>query len=341
MSNALSRTVDRTGLAGNRRFLSAVARSQPFILATLALLLIVAFASFTPSIISRANIFLVQRGLAVDLIVAFSQLMVLAVGGINIAVGATGVAAAMVAGWAMQTEALPIGIAIALALASGAAIGAVAGLVVVRAGISSFIVTLTFASIVFGATVLATKATGFNQLPTAFVSFGRERLAGGYLTPLFLFALLVAAGASLLLHFSVFGRAVLLTGANPRVAHASGVRTARIVLLCQAASGFLAAVAGVVLMLRNGAAIPSMAGNLGEEWLLPSFIIPILGGTSMFGGKVSITGCFAAALLIAVIRSGLLMSGVSDFYVEMCFGAVLLIAVIVSRYAATSEGEGS
>jgi ribose transport system permease protein len=341
MSDDFSPAVNPTRLTGNRQIVPTVARSQPFILVALALLLVVAFASFSSGIISRANIFLVQRGLAVDLIVAFAQLMVLAVGGINIAVGATGVAAAMVAGWAMQSAALPIGIAIAMALATGAAIGAAAGLVVVRARINSFIVTLTLASIIFGATVLATKATGFNQLPPAFVSFGRERLAGGYLTPLFLFALIVAAAASLLLHFSVLGRAILLTGANPRVAHASGVRTGRIIAFCQAASGFLAAAAGVVLMLRNGAAIPSMAGNLGEEWLLPSFIIPILGGTSMFGGKVSISGCFAAALLIAVIRSGLLMSGVSDFYVEMCFGAVLLVAVIVSRYAATSEGEGS
>ncbi len=341
MSNDFSRVVGLTRLARNRQILPAFARSQPFILAILALLLVVAFASLTPSFISRPNIFLVQRGLAVDLIVAFSQLLVLAVGGINIAVGATGVAAAMVGGWGMQSAALPIGVAIALALAAGAAIGAAAGLVVVRARINSFIATLTLASIVFGATVLATKATGFNRLPPAFVDFGRERLAGGYLTPLFLVALLVAAATSLLLHFSVLGRAILLTGANPRVAHASGVRTGWIVVFCQAAGGFLAAVAGVVLMLRNGAAIPSMAGNLGEEWLLPSFIIPILGGTSMFGGKVSISGCFAAALLIAVIRSGLLMSGVSDFSVEMCFGAVLLVAVIVSRYAATSEGEGS
>jgi ribose transport system permease protein len=236
---------------------------------------------------------------------------------------------------------MPIGVAIALALAAGGTIGAIAGLVVVRARTNSFIVTLTLTSIVFGATVLATKATGFNQLPPAFVSFGRARLADGYLTPLFLIALLVAAVVTALLHFTALGRAILLTGANPRVAHASGVRTGRIVVFCQTMSGVLAAIAGLLLMLRNGTAIPSMAGNLGEEWLLPSFIIPILGGASMFGGRVSISGCFAAALLITVIRSGLLMSGVSDFNVEMCFGAVLLISVAVSRYAATGEEERS
>ena len=89
MSNDFSRVVGLTRLARNRQILPAFARSQPFILAILALLLVVAFASLTPSFISRPNIFLVQRGLAVDLIVAFSQLLVLAVGGINIAVGAT------------------------------------------------------------------------------------------------------------------------------------------------------------------------------------------------------------------------------------------------------------
>lgn len=308
-------------------------RSKPAIMGLLALVLVLIFALMSPSFVSRFNIFSVQRGLAVDLTVAFAQLVVLAVGGINVAVGAVGVMAAMVAGWAMQTAGLPAGAAIALALAAGAATGGLAGFVVVRAQLSSFIVTLTMTSIVFGTTVLMTKATGFTRLPDSFVSFGRERLFGGYISPLFVIALALAGLTGLVLHFTVLGRTILLTGANPRVAHASGIATARVLVLCQAASGVLAAAAGILLTLRNGAAITSMAGNLGQEWLLPSFIIPILGGSSLFGGEISVLGCLAAGLLLSVIRSGLLMSGVNDFDVEMIFGAMLLTAVVISRYA--------
>jgi ribose transport system permease protein len=303
------------------------------ILFVLAAAFTVAFALLSPAFLSRANLIALQRIVAVELLTGLAQLAVLAIGGVNIAVGATGVASAMAAGWLMQQAGVSWVVALPAALALGAVIGGLSGYTVVRAATNSFIVTLTMTSIVFGAMVVTTQATGFNRLPPALVDFARLRLLSGYVTPLILITLVAAVLVFIALNRTVTGREILFTGANPRAAHASGIATARLVVLCHTASGLLAAAAGIVLMLRNNAAIPSMAGNLGQEWLLPSFTIPILGGASLLGGRASVAGAVAAALLFAILRSGLLMSGINDFLLQMIFGILLLATVIAGGLA--------
>ncbi|MEQ1954632.1 ABC transporter permease [Mesorhizobium sp. CN2-181] len=311
--------------------------SLPAILFCLAGAFAAAFALLSPEFLNRANLISLQRSVAVELIIGLAQLAVLAIGGVNIAVGATGVAAAMAAGWLMQEAGTAWLLALPAALLLGTAIGATSGYVVVRTRTNSFIITLTMTTIVFGAMVVATKATGFNRLPTDLTAFARLRLAGGYVTPLFAIALLASGLVFLVLNRTVTGREILMTGANPRAAHASGIATRKLVVFCHAASGLLAAIAGIVLMLRNNAAIPSMAGNLGQEWLLSSFIIPILGGASLFGGRASVAGCIGGALLFAVLRSGLLTSGINDFLLQMIFGLLLLATVVAGQMAAARD----
>ena len=68
-------------------------------------------------------------------------------------------------------------------------------------------------------------------------------------------------------------------------------------------SGFLAAVAGIMLTARIGAAIPSMAGHLGFDWLLPAFLAPVIGGTLLSGGKVTVFGTMLGAVLVTLINN--------------------------------------
>ena len=70
-----------------------------------------------------------------------------------------------------------------------------------------------------------------------------------------------------------------------RAAALSGVPVERAIVVCHALSGALAALAGLMLSARNGAALPSMAGQLGIDWLLPAFLAPVLGGTLLTGGN--------------------------------------------------------
>ena len=75
----------------------------------------------------------------------------------------------------------------------------------------------------------------------------------------------------------------------------SGVPVRRVVTISHVLSGLLAAAAGMMVVARLGAAMPSVGG---EDWLLPSFLGPVLGGTLLSGGSVAVVGTMLGALLV-------------------------------------------
>ncbi len=98
---------------------------------------------------------------------------------------------------------------------------------------------------------------------------------------------------------------------------------------CHMLSGVLAALAGLMLVARTGAAIPSMAGQLGQDWLMPAFLGPVLGGTLLTGGRVSVLGTLLGAFLVTMLTSGLLLMQVGAFWVQTYLGLLLLAAVLL------------
>ena len=124
---------------------------------------------------------------------------------------------------------------------------------------------------------------------------------------------------------------MLAAGANPRASLLSGVDVSRVIVLCHVLAGLLAALAGLLLTIRNGAAIPAMAGNLGQDWLLPAFLGPVLGGALLSGGLVSVPGAVLGSLLVTVLNSGLLLLHVGEFWVQFFLGLLLLGAITIDK----------
>jgi ribose transport system permease protein len=121
---------------------------------------------------------------------------------------------------------------------------------------------------------------------------------------------------------------MLAVGANETAAALSGVRVSRVLLLSFALSGALCGVAGMMEMARVSAALPS----LGVDWLLPAFIVPVLGGNSLRGGSVSIGGALMAAVFLASINSGLVSLNVAPYWQALTQSIVLLAAVVVDEW---------
>ena len=131
----------------------------------------------------------------------------------------------------------------------------------------------------------------------------------------------------LLYRGTTLGREMLATGANQRAARMAGVPTDRIIVITHALSGALAGFAGIMLVLRLGSAIPS----IGEEFLLPSFAAPAIGGTLLSGGVVYVVGTLLGGLLIGTIENGLNLLNIPNFWVQLATGLVLLLAVLIDR----------
>lgn len=305
--------------------------SNEFGLLLLIVIFFVIFAVATPGFTSNFSLFAMGRTAAVNIVIGFSMMVVIVSGGLNLSVGSIGVCVAMMGGWLMQTADFHWLISVVGALALGATIGAFNGFMIVKSGLHSFIITLATMSIFFGVMIFLTQAGSFRELSTEYVQFGRMKL-GGVLSPLLLLTLVTALLLSLFFNFTATGRGLLAAGANPEAAELSGIRVDRMIILCHSLSGVLAGIAGLMLVSRTGAAIPSMAGQLGQDWLLPAFLGPVLGGTLLTGGRASVLGTLLGAFLVTMLTTGLLLLQVGVFWVQTWLGLLLLAAVLIDLF---------
>ncbi|WLP56618.1 ABC transporter permease [Agrobacterium fabrum] len=298
------------------------------------ILLIVVFAVIfgvaAGGFLSPFNLFTLGRSAAINIMIGLSMMAVIVTGGLNLAVGAIGVSAAMACGYLIEVLGVPWPLALIGGLATGAALGFINGWTVIRTGLHSFIITLATMSIFFGVMIFLTRAEAYRGLPPIFAAFGKMKLAT-YFSPLLLVTLATALALSFLYRRTVLGREMLASGARPEAAELSGIRVDRIFIACHVLSGLLAALAALMLVTRTGAAIPSMAGQLGQDWLLPAFLGPVLGGTLLQGGKVSVLGTCLGALLVTMLTSGLLLLQLGEFWVQTFLGLLLLLAVLMDK----------
>ena len=280
---------------------------------------------------SRFNLYSLGRTLAVNAVVGFSMMVVIATGGLNLAVGAIGVCAAMFGGWLIESFGFPLVAAIPAALFLGAVLGTINGSLSVWTGVHSFVVTLATMSIFFGVMVFLSQAEAFRNLPPEVREFRRVKLAWGYVSPLLVITLVTGVLLHLLFRVTSLGREILAAGAAPATARLSGVRAGRAITLAHMLSGLLAALAALMLASRHAAVIPSMTGHLGQDWLLPAFLAPVLGGAPLTGGKISVVGTFFGAALVGLLTNGLQLMNVGEFWLLAILGSLLLAAVLIDK----------
>lgn len=285
----------------------------------------VVFGLIADGFLSSFNLFTLSRDIAIFTAIGFAQMVVLSMGEMNLSVGAIGGVAAIFAGWLMQVLGVPIWLAAVLALLLGTGMGWFNGWLVVRTNISSFIVTLAMASVYTGLLLIITKAQAFSNLPLEFIGFGQASI--GFLSLLLFLVLVIVVLLIVLYRNSELGRWMLAVGANRRAAQFSGIPVGRTLQIGHAISGLLAGLAGVLLAARLASALPS----IGADWVLPSFLAPVLGGTLLSGGVVSVVGTLFGGMLVESITNGLNLLQVNSFWVLFFQGIVLLLAVLLDR----------
>lgn len=290
--------------------------------------LVIAFVAFmtvaAPGFGTVYNLYVLLQAFSLMTLVALSQLIVISVGQMNVSAPAIGALGAIGVGGLMQVYGLPPLLAGAVAVAFGALAGALNGAVIIVTGISSFVITLASSSLLHGLVFALTKAQPFYDLPASFKAFGTARWSAlPAIAPL---AALVLLAFWLFFRRLPLGRDVLAVGASEQGARLGRIPVARVKLLCQALSGALAALAGVLTAARLQTAWPTV----GESWLLPSFAAPIIGGAALTGGRVSILGLALGVAVITLTENALLLFDVDPFWFQLLVGLLLLAAVLVA-----------
>jgi ribose/xylose/arabinose/galactoside ABC-type transport system permease subunit len=211
--------------------------------------------------------------------------------------------------------------AVAVCLLLGMLIGFVNGLIVSRRKGSSFMITLAMGLAVTGARLVYTQATPSGTLPANLRPLSQSDLLGVPFSLVLLLALTLFVW--LVLRKTTFGRQLYAYGANSEAARLSGVRVEWIPVIAFTTSGFLAALAGLVL----AAYIGYIDQWLGGGYDLDSIAAAAIGGVSLAGGKGGVGGTLAGVLLIRMLMNFVLVVGLPIEYQYVVRGAVVILAV--------------
>jgi len=290
-----------------------------------AILLFIIFSIASPSFLTAYNIFNVSRNISLYVFIAIAQALAIVGGGMNLSVGAIGGLGVVATGYFIDVMGFPPWIAVLIALIVGITAGAFNGVIITKVGINSFVVTLAtlfvFTGIVYG----ITKGYPYINIPKSFTIVGRK---GVFNLP-YVFWLVVGALGFLyyMFKFMRFGKRLLATGGSIEATRLSGVNTDRIIIMSNILSGLFAAIAGVLWVSRMGSAQPST----GQNWLIISFAVAIIGGTALSGGFISALGLFMGGVIIVLIRNGLILLEVNVYFEQTFLGFIILLAVSIDR----------
>ena len=271
------------------------------------------------------HIFNITRTTAMISIIAFAMTFVIACGELDLSVGSTAALSALVGGMAMQSGSVwPV--AVLLALLSGLVVGAFNGFFVTVIRIPSFLVTLGMLQLIRGVDM---RVTYTNPVPIPSRMFNTVFGTGKFysIPSLLIWSVAFALLGHVVLRYTTFGRQILATGGNRLAAEYSGVKTRRIKLYAFLVSGVAAALAG---LLYSGM-LQTARYNYGNGDELSAIAAVILGGTSLFGGRASIIGTFAGALMIGTINNGLIIMGLDVSEQMIVSGAIIILAVAFAR----------
>jgi erythritol transport system permease protein len=320
------------------------------LIAFLAVLLV--FSFIAPNFLSVTNLIAMAKHSAIWAILAMGMTYVIIGGGIDLSVGSVAGLCGMLAG-GLLTEGLRLPIfgivvyfhtptMILIILLIGIVLGAVNGLFVTKLGVAPFIATLGMLYMARGFAMLRSGGKTFPNLvgdpalgTTGFPILGAGTIFG---IPLVVWlAIIIAAAAAYVSKKTPMGRYVYAVGGNEDAAVLSGIRVNKIKMGTYMFSGFTAALVGLILASQLVASHPAT----GETYELTTIAAVVLGGTSLSGGRGTITGSIIGALIIGVLNDGLIMVGVSSFWQTAIKGMVVVLAVIIDQYQLKKQNEAA
>ena len=296
-------------------------------------LLVVVLSVAAPSFRTASNLMSLLRQASFNGLIAFGMTMVILSDGIDLSVGSVFALSAIICA-EMLVAGLPAFAAILLALVIGTLLGTVSGILVTKGRLQPFIATLITMTGYRGLAQIITDGKPISQLANSTQSgaFLFKAMGKGSVVlfdvikiPIPVIVLAVAfAIVYFVLNHTTFGRRIYATGSNAKCAKLVGVNTNKTKISVYAISGFLSALAGLLMISRLDSAQPT----LGDGYELDAIAASALGGISMSGGRGKVTGTIAGVLIIAVLNNGLNIMNVSSYYQEVIKAIVILVAVL-------------
>jgi rhamnose transport system permease protein len=315
--------------------MNALLKSRESILVGAILALLVLIATRFAGFVAPANLAAVFNDTSPLIILALGQMVVILTRCIDLSVAAnlalTGMVCAMLN---VAYPELPIFVILLLALALGAIMGAVNGLLVWKLDIPPIVVTLGTMTIYRGIIFLISDGKWVNahEMSPAFTAFPRASLLG--LPVLSWVAIAVIVVMSVVMARTTLGRSFYAVGGNPHAAVYTGINVGKSQFLAFVISGTLAGLAGYLWVARYAVAYVDIAGGFELDVVAAC----VIGGISIAGGIGTVGGAVLGALFLGVIKNALPVVDISPFWQLAISVAAIIIAVVFNARADRTKG---
>ncbi|WP_420006571.1 ABC transporter permease [Arenibacterium sp. LLYu02] len=310
-------------------------KSRDVLLGGAILVLLALIASRFPGFVAPSNLVRVFTDTSPLLILALGQTVVILTRCIDLSVAAnlalTGMVCAMLNAAA---PGVPVAVILTMAVALGALMGMVNGVMVWKLSIPPIVVTLGTMTIYRGIIFLISEGAWVNahEMSAAFTDFPRVQILG--LPVLAWVGIAAALGMALLIARTPLGRAFYAVGGNPHAAVYTGISVGKTQFWAFTLSGALAGLCGYLWVARYAVAYVDIAGGFELEVVAAC----VIGGISIAGGAGTILGTILGALFLGIIKNALPVIHISPFWQMAISGTAIIVAVTLN--SRKSKGKG-
>jgi ribose transport system permease protein len=284
--------------------------------------MVIVLWALTPHFLTISNLLNIAEQATIIAIIAVGMTFVIITGGIDLSVGSVLAFSGVVMASALQYE-VPLPLALLIGLAVGLFCGLVNGILITVGRLPPFIATLGMMSVARGAALMFTEGRPISGFSEDF----RTLATGEVLripTPV-LIMIAVYVMAHFILRRTKLGRYTYAIGGNEEAALLSGINVRLYKSMVYGLAGMLAGLAAILLTARLNSAQPIA----GMNYELDAIAATVIGGTSLLGGEGTVVGTLIGALIMAVLRNGLNLLGVSSFIQQVVIGSVIILAVLI------------
>jgi fructose transport system permease protein len=294
------------------------------------LLACIFFTTQSDQFLEPRNFSLIIQQVMVIGTLAIGQTLIILTAGIDLSCGTAMAFGSIVMTKLAVDSGVPPVLAILLGIATCAVVGVVNGGLVVALAMPPFIVTLGTYSICLALTHIVSKDETISGLPSVMTALGNSfKLGGTAVTYGSLVTLALFAITWFVLTQTTWGRRVYALGGAPEATRLMGIPVRKQLLMVYVVAGIIYGIAALLLIARTNVGDP----NAGQTDNLDAITAVVLGGTSLFGGRGTIIGTLIGALIIGVVRNGLVLMGVAATYQILITGILVILAVAVDQIA--------
>lgn len=291
------------------------------------ILLFLFFAFASPVFATKNNIISILLATAVNGVLAVGVTFVIITGGIDLSIGTGMTFASVMTGVVVTVFGFPIWMGVIVGIGTGAFIGFINGVNVAKLKLPAFIATLGMMMITKGLSLVVSGAKPIYFIDTP--NFAKISTGGILSIPnaviIFFSSAIIA---HIILNKTLLGRYNFSIGSNMQATRLSGINTDRWLIAIHTFAGLYVGLAGVLMAARLNSAQPA----LGQGYELDAIAACVIGGTSLSGGKGTISGTVIGAFLMSVLLNGLRIMSVPQEWQTVLTGIIVIAAVFADIY---------